>query len=260
MALDRAIIKADSASKNTFDYKAKELSRNTSDMAQDFVALDAFKSTDFKISDLIAEQAGISKLESEAQQDRVNAQVLERLKSVEEKAYKEGHQLGMIDGAERAFNETKQDLLTHMKQMEGILKSVEDLKARILADNEAELVRLMYLIAKKLALRDLEENRGAVWEILRSVVGEIQVDERVVVSLNPADLTFLESLQEKSGQKIENLERIRFVTNDQIKPGGCMIESEYGTVNATVEERVDRVWQTLIGRIPRTADSKGKPE
>jgi flagellar assembly protein FliH len=251
MALEKPIIKAKVASTTTFDYKPREFAGGASQIARSYVDEDAFRSPDFKISELVAKQAGISQLESEAHQDKINAQVLARLQEVQEKAFEEGYELGLIEGTEKAFQEAKAALLERMSSMEALLKRIEELKGRLLVDNEGELVRLVFLTAKKIALRDLEGNRDAVIEILHNVVGETQADERVVVRLSSEDLKFLEVLQEKGGQKIESLERVKFVADEAIKSGGCLIETEFGDVDATVEERVERTWKTLQARAPQ---------
>lgn len=253
MALEKGIIKASTAISSAFEYKPRELSAGTSSVATSFVNEDAFISTDFKISELVAQQAGISQLADQANQDKLNAIVLEKLKEVQEKAYQEGYQLGLTEGAEKAFQEAKTDLTERLHTMESLIKSIEEMKKNLLVDNEANLIKLLFLIAKKMALRDLEENRDAVKEILTGVIGEMQNDEQSVVRLNSEDLKFIESLQEKSGEKIESLERVKFIVDDEIKAGGCMIESEFGTVDATIEERVDRTWATLQSRIPHRA-------
>lgn len=256
MALEKGIIKAQTAGQAAFDYKPREISPGTSQVAKSFVSEDAFISTDFKISELVAQQAGISQLADDAHRDKINAQVLEQLKEVQEKAYREGYDLGLTEGTEKAFEEAKAALLERMQSVEALLKRIEDLKTIIMIDNEAALIRLVYLVAKKIALRDLEENRDAVLEIITHVVEEFQGDERIVVRLNQADLTFLENLQEKTGKKIEALQRVKFAVDETIKPGGCFIETEHGNVDATLDERVERTWQTLQGRIPHKPQAK----
>lgn len=256
MALEKSIIKAQAAQAATFDYKPRELEKGVSTVARDFVEIDAFKSSDFKISALIAEQAGISRLEDDALKDKINAQVLDKIKEIQEDAYKAGYELGEVEGSEKAFQDTKNDLLERLDGMDAILQRFQEIKKKLLVDNENELVKLVFLVAKKLAFKELEENREAVVEILRSVVGEIQEDERVVVRLSPTDLFFLEQLKEKGDRRFESLQRVKFVTEDKIKPGGCLIETEYGTVDATVEERVDRTWATLQSRAPKVNENK----
>jgi flagellar assembly protein FliH len=256
MALEKPIIKAQAAGSETFDYKPREIALEASSAAKTFVHDSSLRSPDFKISELVARQTGISQLESDAHRDKINAQVLARLAEIQQKAYAEGYDLGRIEGTEKAFQECKAELLERLGAIESLLKRIEDLKSQILIDNEAELVNLVFLTAKKMALRDLEANRGAVLEILKGVAAESQADERVIVRLNIEDLVFLESLKEKSGKHIDLLRRVKFAADDAVKPGGCLIETEYGSVDATVEERVDRTWQTLQSRIPQKTPGK----
>lgn len=251
MALEKNIIKAQAAETSTFDYKPREIDRTISNVAKSFVSADAFQSTDFKISELVAQQVGISRLESDAHTDKINAQVLDKLKEVQEEAYKRGFELGQIEGAEKAFQATKAELIERLQGMLKLLQNMEQQKKNLLIDNEAEMLGLIFLIAKKLVFKELDENREAVLEILRNVIGEMQEDERVTVRLSPDDMYFLETLQEKGGQRIDLLNRVKFEAHDEIKPGGCVVDTAYGSVDATLEERVNRLWQTLAARIPQ---------
>lgn len=258
MGLEKGIIKASVASQKTFDFKPREIEITPSGSAVDFANDNMEKSSSFAISDLIAQQTGISKLQSEAQQDSVNARVLEKLKEVEEKAYREGYDLGQIEGTEKAFKESQGDLNDRLKVIEEIIKSIEKQKRQILIDNEATVINLVFQVAKKLALRDLSEHREAAVEILREVLGQMTNDEKIVVHLANEDLLFIETFQEKSNQRIEGLERTKLIASDKIQVGGALIETDFGTVDASVEERVERVWQTLQSKIPKNI--KGSSE
>jgi hypothetical protein len=61
--------------------------------------------------------------------------------------------------------------------------------------------------------------------------------------------------KDKAGERIQNFERIKFIADEKIKSGGCLIETEYGTVDATVEERVDRPLSDLLNVEPTPACS-----
>lgn len=258
MALEKPIIKADLAAKTTFEFKPREINKEISNMARSFVEVDQMKSPDFKISELTAQQTGIYKLEHEAQKDKINALVLDKIKEVQEDAYREGHELGLVEGTEKAFQDSKEEFKQRLGALDSILANLETLKGRLLVNNEAELIKLVFLCAKKLALNDLEKHRNAVVEILKHVVGEMQTDERITVRVNEEDMIFLSSLQDKADQKMQNFERIKFIVDEKVRPGGCLIETEYGTVDATVEERVERVWQSLYTRIPQNRDGKSE--
>ena len=251
MPLEKAIIKADLATTSTFDYEARELSAAISESARQFVGTGHFQSPDFKISHLVAEQSGISQLESDAVQDQINARVLERLAEVQEKAYKEGFELGRTEGAERSFREAQAELAERLETFNALIARVETLKSRLLVDNEAELIRLLFLVASKVALRDITENSGAVLPVLTQVVAEMQSAEHVTVNISSTDLEFVETLRQQNDPRTEAFERVKFVVGETIQPGGCTIDTDYGSVDATLEERVARAWAALETRTPK---------
>lgn len=238
-----------------FDYKPRELNIETTQVAKDYVAQE--DRNEFKISELVAKQVGISKLESEANEDKINERVLERLKEIQEKAYKEGYDLGLIDGVEKAYQEEKVTLQERLSNLDQFLKTMEQQKKLILIDNEAELISLVFQVAKKIALRDLAENREAVLEILKPLVEELHGDEKITVRVSSDDLYFLQTLRDKTGQAVEKLEKIKFIDDEKMRSGGCILETAYGSVDASVEERVERVWQTLQSRVPQKTGGEG---
>jgi flagellar assembly protein FliH len=257
MALDKPIIKAQVANTTTFEYKPRELGGEaTSDVAKSFVSEGVFRSSDFRISELVAQQAGISQLHDDAKQDQINTEVLARLAEVQEKSYQEGYELGLIEGTEKAFQEAKVSLLERLSAIEKLFHRIEELKTELTINHEAELVKLVFLTAKRIALRDIAGNREAVLELIKNVVGESQANERVVVHLSTEDLFFIESLLEKSDQRMELLRRVKFVSDENVKSGGCLIETEFGNVDSTLDERVERTWQALQAKIPHMAPNK----
>ncbi|MGE4132919.1 MAG: FliH/SctL family protein [Bdellovibrionales bacterium] len=256
MPLDKAIIKAGNAGQTTYEYKPKEISLDASAMAKSFVDEDAFRLKDFHVSDLVAQQAGISQLKDEAQRDKINAEVLNQMKEIQEQAYKEGHELGLIEGREQAFQEAKAEMQSNLASLQSALKEIENLKTGLLIDNEEEIVKLVFEISKRLVLKDLEENREAVVNVLKSVIGDLQGDEKITIRLSADDLYFIETLKDKVDSPFDLSDRVRLITDEKIKPGGCLIESEYGTVDATIEERLARAWQTLADRVPQKLDKK----
>jgi flagellar assembly protein FliH len=251
MALEKTIIKSTVAQKTTFDYQPRELNLGASEVATSFTHGDEFKGKDFKLSELIAQQTGISKLESDAYKDRINTAVLEQIKDIQEKAYKEGYELGQIEGTQKAFDESRQDLSEKLKSLQTLLESIEAMKTKLLATNEAHLIRLVFQIAKKIALRDLESHREAIVDLLTMVVQDLQTDERITIKLSHEDVYFIESLKEKIGEKIEHADRLKIVGDDHVRSGGCLVETSFGSVNATVDERLERIWQTLAAKQPK---------
>jgi flagellar assembly protein FliH len=255
VALDKAIIKAQHALKSTFDYKARDLNAKVSQSAQNYADRDAARSPDFKISQLIAEQTGISQLENAAVQDAINERVLEQLRLVEEKAYREGFELGQAEGGEKAFVAAQGALNERLESLNTVISRVESIRQRRLIDNEAEFVRLTFLIASKIAARDIAANPEAVLPVLEHIVNEMQEIEKITVNISPGDAETIAALVERGDPRTLILERTKMVTDETIQPGGCLVKTNFGDVDATVEERVERAWASLAARVPKNVDA-----
>lgn len=258
MAVDRNVVKnLNQVGQMVFEYKPRELNVETSQSAKDYVANDGQKSPDFKISELVSKQAGIAKLESEVHEEEINERVLDRMKEIEERAYREGYDLGLIDGRDKAFQEEKINLSDRLNKLEVLLAEIENQRQQLLIENEVHLVELIFQIAKKIALRDLSEHREAVVEILKHAVDDLVNDERVVIHVSPEDLQFIQNVSEKSEKKMDKIKKLKIVEDEKLKSGGCLLETSFGSVDATVDERVSRAWELLKDRLPQKRRDPG---
>lgn len=234
-----------------FDYRPKEISALTGASAEDFVRDTTANHSDFKINDLIAERAGIAKINRKQIEDRVEEEALKRLKIVEEKAYKEAYELGLIEGAEKAFQEKSEQLNQRLAQLDEILKHFEDIKCQMLRANEVELLNIINLLATKLAIKEVKANPEIIMSLMSQLIEESQAGENVIIKLSKEDLQFIESVREKLGRKADFLKRVRLEASEDIQTGGCILESNYGVIDATLSQRVEKVWAAMEKKLPR---------
>ena len=249
MALEKSIVKSEVADDRVFAYKPREFKAHVTDAAVDFMQIDDRRKNDFKISELAAQQSGVSKLEEEKSQGLINEQVLEKLKEVQERAYKEAYDLGYLEGSEKGFQDFKNQLTERLHTIDTLLGSIEAIKKNLLGENEAKFVELAFQIGKKIALRDLSQYREAVIQLLQQTVAEMQNEQQVSVHVAAADLEMLEELQKKTATTVEVFKKIKLVPDPSIDSGGCIIDLQYGQVNLTVPDRLDRIWQALEKQI-----------
>ena len=74
------------------------------EVAKAFVRLDAGPTTTFKVSDLVAQQTGVSAEEKKILEAKVQEMVVAQLKQVEERAYQEAYELGLDVGRKQSFD------------------------------------------------------------------------------------------------------------------------------------------------------------
>lgn len=260
----KPIVTGLSSDQIVMDYRPREFPTFVTPSATDFTSSqENGGSSGFKINPLIAEKAGISKLQAESLERAIEAQALEKLKEVQERAYQEAFELGLLEGTEKAFEAHKEEFASRLTYLDSILKSFEDLKGRLVAENETQIMSLVFDIAKRIALTEISANQSAILEVIRRVVEDAQTDERLVIRVSQEDYDFIENLKEKKqdgqGSKDqEMLRKIRLEVDAKVTSGGCLLETNYGSIDASIQQRVEKAWEIISGRSPKIQTQEGE--
>lgn len=240
-------------------YVPRKFPREIGASAKTFHALQsdgAGEAAAFRIDRIVAERTGVAELERLSMEEKVERVALERLKSVQEQAYKEAYDLGMIEGRERAHAETMAEIAARLDRFDALGDAIARQQSALALANEARLVRLAFAIATKLAMQEVRERPELVAGILRAAIEEAQADERIVARVSAEDRREAEAAREALGRDADSGARVKIEEDPSIHPGGCVIETNFGSVDATVEQRVKRLWEALSEKFPRSEAGK----
>ncbi|MNL36175.1 Yop proteins translocation protein L [compost metagenome] len=122
------------------------------------------------------------------------------------------------------------------------------------AFNESHLIKLMFQMASRIAKAELKDNNEAMIEVLRDAVGLAQDEENITVHVSQSQFEFMEELKKEMGRDFEFIKKIRFEPNVEIADGGCIVETNYGEVDARIEQRLEQLWSVLSENIPKVKD------
>lgn len=245
------VLKKNEADKTAFTHNPKSIFAKHSAQAKEFVHLQNETESDFKVADVIAQLSGIESMRKENVEKQVEGTVLERLKEIQEQAYKQAYNLGLLEGAEKAFEDQKQELKISLSSFDKALKEIELLKEDILRQCEGALIKVVYELASRIALREISMNREPIVELLKSLVLELQSADSITIKLHPNDFNFVEELRQKKVKEIEKLERIKLIAQESVSEGGCLVETNYGEIDATIEQRVTKAWSIIEQKLPK---------
>jgi type III secretion system HrpE/YscL family protein len=112
-----------------------------------------------------------------------------------------------------------------------------------------EVVRLALRVAEKVLRQRIETHpegvAALVDEALRSFLAQNQT--RVILRVHPADEPVLAAHRQRWLERNPTIGAIVVVSDDAIGRGGCRLESEFGTVDATVETQLQMIERHLLG-------------
>lgn len=250
MPWSRAVLPKIAAKAVVLEYVPKKFELGTPSQALDYLESKK-RGADFRMNETLRIQTGVDEIEKQTEQEKVEARALELLKDVQENAYKEAYELGLAEGRQEAFEKFSREIEEKLTGLEELLTSLGNGKAELINFNEAQLVQLAFQIATKVAHVEIEKNEQSLVEVLRGAVALAQDEENVTVRVATEQHEFVETLKKQHGRPFEFLKRIKFEPSDEISKGGCVVETNYGEVDARVEQRVQSLWDTLAENIPK---------
>lgn len=239
--------------KTVLEYQPREFVLGTPAAALDYLERKK-QGSDFVLSDVLRATTGVEEIEKQSEESRIEQKVLERIALIQKQAYDEGFQLGRDEGFAAALEKRNNEINRGLSDLHDVLNSVQNLKPDLISNNESHIMNLIYQIAEKLAYDHIEQKPEVVLEVIRRAIHTAQAEEEVTVLVAPEQVQFLESYKNSDNEKYEFLENIRLQPSDQIQAGGCVVETNYGAIDARIEERFKKVWSELSAAIPKVKD------
>jgi flagellar assembly protein FliH len=239
------------------EYTPRKFELGISDSAKEFQENQKARGGDFRMADALRIQTGLSKIEAKETEENVERRTLEKLKEIQESAYQEAYNIGLEDGKKEAFVKASSAIDDSLSQMSQLIGNIEKLKHELLKQNEAHIMKLVLHIAHRLALHEVQVNNESLVEILRNAIETAQVEEEISVQVSTLQYEFMEKIKTETGRQYDFLKKVKLVPVDSIKPGGCIIETNYGVIDARFEERVGKLWDTMSDSLYKLKDKVG---
>lgn len=253
--IGQRILSKSEAESKAIEYSPREIPAKPTDAAIEFVRMRTeHENPEFRIDRIVSITAGVNELERMSLSERVESEALERLKSMQEEAYSQGYDLGRDEGQESAYRELSETISKRIASVDQVISGFESLKGDLVRQNEASLISLVYQLATRIAMTEIRSKKETILEVLQQAVTEAQGEESFVIRLSNQDLEFIENMKERLGKEFEFIKRAKLEGSDDIQPGGCVIVTNFGQVDATIERRLEKVWTALAEVRPKTED------
>jgi flagellar assembly protein FliH len=137
------------------------------------------------------------------------------------------------------------------------MSSIQVLKTSLVTYNEAHILKLIYFLSSKLAMFEIQSHEEAILNVLKETIKMTQTDEKITVNLSEQDFRYVENFKKELNRDFDFLKKVELKPQDNIQSGGCVILTNYGEINATIEARVEQMWKTLEESIPKSKDQVG---
>jgi type III secretion protein L len=135
---------------------------------------------------------------------------------------------------------------------EGIAQTVELMtKARMeheqfLKNANRDVMDLAFKIAEKIIGKQLETDPETIIGIVKQAMQNVRGSKELTIRVHPDDAKILRTNHEDLNEALGRQRIIDIVEDKKVTPGGCIIESEIGTVEAQLQTQLERLKKILL--------------
>ncbi|MDR0539008.1 MAG: flagellar assembly protein FliH [Spirochaetaceae bacterium] len=151
-----------------------------------------------------------------------------------EETRKQGYDEGLVKGHEEGFTQGMTEVQRLAARMRTILERIQDKRALIINETEQQIIDLTLLIARKIVKSISASHKDVVIENIREALSKVKTKGTVTIKVNLTDLELSTAHIESFTKMIEGSGTIQILEDTTIDPGGCIVETDFGEIDARI--------------------------
>ncbi len=154
-------------------------------------------------------------------------------------AYDSGYQDGMIHGIEQESIR----LQAQFETLTTLLQGIPDAISKNRLDLQTEISDIVLLLAEQLFINQ-QQNKDLLTHQIAQILNQLNDKQTIEIALHPQDLALIK--QGKINLDVGSCKNLRLIPDDELRLGGCVIRSQHGVFNASIERQIDNLKQVLL--------------
>ena len=227
-----AKLEADEIIKNAEDKAFEEVKRRTDEAQQKKQAAEAEA---LAVTREAQERAASLIQEAEAQ-----------VAVITDQARKAGFDQGHEDGYESGRAEVERLI----EQLHTIINHAIEKRNEIIEESETQLINLVLLIAKKVVKVISENQKNVVINNVIQALRKLKSRGEVAIRVNLDDVGLTTEHVKDFMRMVENVKSITIVEDSSVDKGGCVIETDFGQVDARISSQLHEIEEKIIELTP----------
>jgi type III secretion protein L len=173
-----------------------------------------------ELGELLNAKEIIERAETDAEE--YSQENVDRCQKEREKAHEEGYQAGLTE------------LNRHILALDNKIKELHHEMNKL-------ILPLALKAAKKILGRELESHPEAIVDVVLQTLRPVREAHRVKIYVSKEDREHVEAKKPGIREKLEQVQNLSIEERADLKQGDCIIETESGIINATLENQ----WRAL---------------
>jgi len=153
------------------------------------------------------------------------------LKSVRDEYFEEGRKEGIEFGRKQVEEE--------LQAAQALRTRLENVRKEVFARSIKDVADAVMLIARQVVRRELSSAPGSIEQLVLSVLEEVRRSDEFVIRLSADEHSKLSELTPIIMERLGNDASFRVEVDPRLEPGGIVVETNYGRIDASVEAQIE---------------------
>ena len=175
-------------------------------------------------------------------------------KAIEAKGFNEGFSAGREDG----FKEGSAEVNRLIERMHTIVEKTMEKRQEILSETEQQIVDLVLLLARKVVKVISENQKNVVTSNVIHALRKVKTKGDVTIRVNLLDVQMTTEHIKEFLERVENSQNITVVEDISVDQGGCIVETDFGSIDARISSQLHELEQKIIEISPIKTQPKQK--
>ncbi len=174
----------------------------------------------------------------------------QEIKAMESQAYEEGY----VQGRDQALDQQKAKIQPLSELLSESKQTLADHSRNVQSIVEKDAVQLALVLAQNIIQHEIHKYPKHTSHILRNALQMALGQDRIRIKTNPEDDHAVRGILEDEISNEVATKDIKVLSDPNIKRGGCLIETDFGIIDARIDQQLATLGRDLKASV--SADSK----
>jgi flagellar assembly protein FliH len=156
-----------------------------------------------------------------------------------------------LQGKEEGTQQANERFENSLEMFAQGIEEVSRLREALLQNSTHDMLRLVMSIARQVIHCEISVNREVILATIGKALNAAVSSDSYRIKVNPEDLALVTEKKPLFLASINGLKNIVFEADPAIARGGCLVESELGEVDATIDSQLEEIRRTLLEAMER---------
>lgn len=170
-----------------------------------------------------------------------NGSIKDQAEEISEKAYAKGFK----EGEKAGIESEKRELKPVLEALNASILELDSVRSELHFAAEKQAVELGLVIAKKIICHEVSINNETIFRVLKEALKKVTDQQEIHIKMNPSDLQAIKDAEFQVSGLGKGADNVILEPADGISRGECVIETNFGVIDARIDSRIKVVEEAL---------------